>query len=328
MPSNPPQAPLHSAPHPLTVRLCNWIGDVVMALPALELLEQHGFNLNLYGKGWARILLSGYDWHFTRRQDNALRDRLKDLRAIRLQSLHLDPTFDRRINALSFPNSFSSALELRLSGHKVCGYSKDGRSLLLSKRLERLQDKHVLITFWHLACELTGRHEVPPPANIGFKLSQSAQDKALALLAQHQLDGKPFACVVPFATGMMYKFDKKWPYFKELTQSLSKELPIVICPGPGEEAEAEQFGQQATILPGVPLDVYAAILARTSLTLANDTGPGHLAAAVGTPLISILGPTDPEHWAPWGTNVTVVREWPQWPSASTVHNTALRLLPS
>jgi heptosyltransferase-2 len=297
-----------------------------MALPAIELLEQHGYVVHLYGKGWARTLLSGYDWAFTKRSETSLGDRLKELRRIRhQQQLKAAPGMSQGIDALSFPNSFSSALELRLSGHKVCGYTKDGRSLLLTERLPRLKNKHVLETFWHLASHLTG-NQAAPPASIGFRISPAAMAKADALLASHALQGRPFACVVPFATGMMYQFDKKWPHFHELVRTLSKELPLIVCPGPGEEAEAAEFGEHATVLPGVTLDVYAALMSSASVTLANDTGPGHLAAAVGTPLVSILGPTDPEHWAPWGPNVTVVREWPQWPSASTVHEIALRLL--
>ncbi|MFT3858116.1 MAG: glycosyltransferase family 9 protein [Aquabacterium sp.] len=310
---------------PITVRLCNWIGDVVMAIPAIDLLEQHGYQVHLYGKGWARTLLSGHGWQFTKRSETGLGDRIKELKAIRLQGRKVDARMDQRINALSFPNSFSSALELKLSGHKACGYTKDGRSLLLNDRLPRLKGVHVLETFWHLACHLTGEHRAPPD-HIGFKIHPQAADKAEALLAQHGLQARAFACVVPFATGMMYQFDKKWPHFQELVRELSKSLPLIICPGPGEEAEADGFKDHATILPGVPLDVYAALMQRACVTLANDTGPGHLAAAVGSPVISILGPTDPAHWAPWGPNVTVVREWPQWPSAATVCTTALNLV--
>ena len=41
-----------------------------MALPAIELLEQHGYAVHLYGKGWARTLLSGYEWPFTKRSES------------------------------------------------------------------------------------------------------------------------------------------------------------------------------------------------------------------------------------------------------------------
>jgi heptosyltransferase II len=54
------------------------------------------------------------------------------------------------------------------------------------------------------------------------------------------------------------------------------------------------------------------------LMVSNDTGPGHMAAAVGTPLVSVLGPTAPEQWRPWGERVDTVRCWPAWPQAEDV----------
>jgi hypothetical protein len=46
---------------PLIVRLCNMVGDVVLGVLALKLLEQHGYDLHLYGKAWAPNFLMGMD---------------------------------------------------------------------------------------------------------------------------------------------------------------------------------------------------------------------------------------------------------------------------
>ena len=51
----------------------------------------------------------------------------------------------------------------------------------------------------------------------------------------------------------------------------------------------------------------AAVLARLSLFITPDTGPMHLAAAAGTPLVALFGPTSPERWGPLSTRAAVVR---------------------
>jgi heptosyltransferase-2 len=52
--------------------------------------------------------------------------------------------------------------------------------------------------------------------------------------------------------------------------------------------------------------------------VSNDTGPGHLAAAVGTPLVSVLGPSDPALWRAWGPGVTLVGGDGAWPERAQV----------
>jgi heptosyltransferase-2 len=61
--------------------------------------------------------------------------------------------------------------------------------------------------------------------------------------------------------------------------------------------------------------------------ISNDTGPGHIAAAVGTPLLSVLGPTDPRFWGAWGPSVTSLRgDNGGWPTIPRVRDAASRLL--
>ena len=59
--------------------------------------------------------------------------------------------------------------------------------------------------------------------------------------------------------------------------------------------------------------------AQAAAVVANDTGPGHMAAAVGAPLVSVLGPTDAARWAPWGPTVRVAqRTGGAWPDVDEV----------
>jgi heptosyltransferase-2 len=305
---------------PLVVRLCNWIGDVVLSLPALRLLQAHGFDLHLYGKAWAPTLLSGYDWAVTTRAKR-FGDRVRQLATLKRSLAELDPSIDRRINALAMPNSFSSALELRLAGFKTSGYARDGRSLLLHQRQRHGAAPHALESFWSLACTVVGQ-ELPAPARIEMQLAESAVRDAHEIVISHGWSSG-YVCIAPFAAGTVHKQPKKWPGFPAFVQQLARlGLPIVICPGPGELDEARALYPGAQIVDGLPLDTYAALLRGSRLVVANDTGPAHIAAGVGAPLVSVLGPTKIEQWAPWGPSVTIVSQRPAWPDVERVLDVA------
>jgi heptosyltransferase-2 len=308
----------------LTVRVANWIGDVVLGVPALRLLEAHGCALHLYGKGWVPTLLSGYRWPVTVREP-MLVDRIAQLRRLARAQRSQDSSFSQRINALTMPNSFSSAAELRLAGFRVSGYADDGRSLLLAQRQRPRLDVHTLQSFWQLACGLVGI-EREPPARIDLQIAPAALDRAHALVRERGWqDG--YLCVAPFATGVMVRYSKKWSRFPDFVQAIARDgLPVVVCPGPGEIDEARAAYPQAEVVENLPLDTYAALLQGARVVVANDTGPAHMAAAVGAPLVSVLGPTRVAQWAPWGPNVTVLSDYPEFPSLERVLVTTRRML--
>ncbi|MCC6218525.1 MAG: glycosyltransferase family 9 protein [Aquabacterium sp.] len=303
-------------PRPLIVRLCNWIGDVVLSLPALELLEQNGYQLHLYGNGWAPKLLSGYNWPVTVRA-KSLKERVAQLRHLRSQYAQPGTPAASDVNALAMPNSFSSTLEMRLAGLHVTGYGRDGRSFMLRQKLTPPDGPHAVESFWNLACQLTGQ-TLPPPESINMRISANAEAAAQEIIASHGWQAG-YVCVNPFAAGTVHKMPKKWPGFPAFVKQLEQRgLPIVICPGPGEVDEAKNLYGQACVLEGIPLDTYAALLHSAKLVVANDTGPAHIAAAVGAPLISVLGPTKVEQWAPWGPTVSVLSHRPNWPDVGEV----------
>ncbi len=312
---------------PLIVRLCNWIGDVVLSLPALQRLQDAGYDLHLYGKSWAPTLLSGYDWPVTIR-GKTLRDQVRQLKAIRQQCAARDPGFGRRINALAMPNSFSSALELWLAGLSVAGLAKDGRSLMLSQRIAAATGSHELESFWALAGGLIDRSErlrLQPPESIHMRIATQAKERALSIANDHgwatrdRHGASGYVCIAPFAAGTLNNQDKRWPGFPELAQRLAaRGLPVVVCPGPGETEVARSAYPQAAVVENLPLDAYAALLQASRGVIANDTGPGHMAAATGAPLISVLGPTQVERWRPWGPNITLLSARPDWPTVDQV----------
>lgn len=305
---------------PLIVRLRNWVGDVILGVPALRLLQDHGYALQLVGAGWAPALLKGQGWpvHVRPGANARLRDRVAQLRALRDAARAADPGFDRRENAMVLPTSFSSAMEMRLAGLKAVGYAQEARGLLLRRSEPITYGGHALVSYWELACRLLRQDLVAPPPTIGLATHPEDQAAADAVLAAHDVR-QGFVVICPFAGGLFEAQQKTWPAFPSFTQALLRcGRDVVACPGPGEDDIIRQHHPGVKLLAGVKLGAYGGLLRRAALVVSNDTGPAHLAAAVGAPVLSVLGPTKPEQWAPWGPTVQVVRRWPEWPTVEEV----------
>jgi ADP-heptose:LPS heptosyltransferase len=108
---------------------------------------------------------------------------------------------------------------------------------------------------------------------------------------------------------------KRWPLTRFI--SLAKRLAaqqnkLLIVEGPAELGLAAQIARElpagAAIPAPLPLDMLGAAIAQSKAFVGNDSGIAHLAAALGIPAIVIFGPTLPQHWAPLGPNVWVLRD--------------------
>ncbi|MCM0610023.1 MAG: glycosyltransferase family 9 protein [Ideonella sp. WA131b] len=321
---HPPSSPttINSAqPRPLIVRLRNWVGDVTLALPLLERLATAGFAPVLVGKGWARELLAGTGWPVHGLPRTAS-ERVALLRRLREEALCAQPAFRQApVQALCLPDSFSSALELRLAGLRAVGHAWEGRRLLLAHAVPRPRAVHELEVYWRLGQALLGTAEPPPPA-VRLRPTETQLREAAALRAAHGLPERVIV-ICPFSGGTWNGQSKDWPAFADfVAQRLpSLGLPFVVCPGRGDEERlARERFVGATLLPDVDLGVYAALLASSAAMLSNDTGPAHIAAAVGTPLVSVMGPSDPTLWHPWGpaSRVCVLGGRGNWPDEASV----------
>lgn len=104
-----------------------------------------------------------------------------------------------------------------------------------------------------------------------------------------------FTAIHPFSGGA----HKNWPLerFRELANHLSGPLRWFVG-GEQSLAGAEHIED---------LFELASILARSRVTVGNDSGITHLAAAAGAPVVALFGPTDPALWAPRGERVVVVK---------------------
>lgn len=297
----------------LLIRLCNWVGEAVLSLPALQRLAAAGYDLHLYGKGWAPALFEGTWWPVSVRH-GGLSNSTAQLRILRRVLASTAPAPP----ALLMTSSFSSALEMRLAGFAPSGYAREGRTLLLRAAYPLPTFKHAAETYWHLAGCFLGEEE-PFPAAWQWTPSDAQRTQARALLTQHGLAPQSFVVFSPLSGPDDREHQKVWPGFKELAAALeAASVPVVVCPGPGEEAAAASLSAKAICMPGVDLGVYGALFELARGVVANDTGPGHLAAAVGAQLISIYGPQSVAAWTPLGPHVQLFHDPSQWPSVASV----------
>jgi heptosyltransferase-2 len=290
----------------LLVRLPNWVGDVIMTLPALELLKKHDIEPILIGRPRILQLLEGCDYQCIS-SGTSFAESVKQLNKQSCKDI------------LLFPNSLSSALIARLASKFSFGYQGDGRSLLLNCGLKKPAIRHESKIFYQLAQHVIeiSQQKIITPIHHAPKLpiSKSAMLEAESILRQYQID-QPFMVLCPFAKGLnQQKKPKRWPLWSELSNQLSAHTHL-ICPGPDEVEEAKTAFPHAIILEQIPLNTYAAILSMANLVISNDSGPLHIASAVGCQTIGLFGATDPERSAP--ENCKVLGNATAWPSMEEV----------
>ena len=305
-----------SAPLPtLIIRLPNHLGDACMALPALECLAARGHALVLVGRPWAQDLLAAHPW------------RVVGLPAGRTDRVGILRELARghaQAQGLLLTNSISSALEFRLAGLRPSGYATDGRRLLLRSAIavphEWAGDMHTVAYYLHLARSLGAvrgaaqdmwRPLAETPPRLG--LTAQAQARAARALERAGVTG-PYVVLCPVARGQHHGQNKCWGGFAQLASALRADgHTIVVCPGPGEEVAAREGAPGAKLIEPLPVDAFAALLGGSRLVVANDSGPGHLAAAVGAPLVGVFGVTDPTKTRPLGRAVQIIGGASGWP---------------
>jgi heptosyltransferase-1 len=151
---------------------------------------------------------------------------------------------------------------------------------------------------------------VAPPR---FALQPSASDVVARVRGALGLgEGQPFAVINPGAAWP----NKRWPpaRFGAVARHLKARhgWPSIVAWGPGEEdlarAVVAAADGAAALAPMTSLGELLAMVGAAGLVVSGDTGPLHLAAALGTPIVGIYGPTDPARNGPWSpADVTLSR---------------------
>lgn len=299
----------------VVVRAPNALGDLVMATPAFARLAAHygRERLTLVCLPMGRPLLNGNAWFreilpYDRKGEH--RGLLGGMRFARLLK-------QRRFDlGILLPNSFGSAWQFLQGGVKRrVGYFKEGRSFLLQAGLEREHDaagKFVPKYTGQYFMDLLDVIGLPPgPLVPTLPVTEVDRANAASALAQRVPGDGPLVIVAP---GAAFGPSKLWPAerFAQVIKTLP-ETRVLLSVGPGEEETANRV-QQAAGRPfgtnqGLDLGTLKAVYEKASLVLTNDTGPRHMAVALGVPVVCIMGPNDPRYSAlPGVERGEVIRE--------------------
>jgi lipopolysaccharide heptosyltransferase II len=300
------------------IRANNWIGDVVMISPAVRALRAHfgGARIAILAKRWVLETLRGdpfYDdliEYDSAGKHRGFRGRLRLVSALRRERFDL---------AVLFQKAFDAAALAFLAGARYrVGYATDRRSLLLTHALDPPPgDTHQVDVFLGIARALGCRIGDPFPS---FHLRDEDRRQAKALLADSGLAGHaPLLALHPGAS----KEPRAWhpERFVELGRRFAGRhgARIVLL---GSEGERALLGRIAAGLPpriafvpepGLPIKVTGALLEVCHLFVGNDSGPMHVAAALGVPTVGIFGPGTPRRTLPVaarGLVIAVSKDYP------------------
>lgn len=290
---------LFSTSHSVVVRLPNWVGDVVMATPALRSLRRGypGSQIYLQGKPKLLELLSGLDSF----------DDTVPLSSSRGQGLWYAASALRRFRfdtGLLLPNSFSSALIFFLGsvGNRI-GYALNGRGCLLHRSLpisararkkapQPMTDYYLRIARFAGGAAAGERVELVTEDRMDAAAQAFLRDAGL--LAQRPLVG--------LNIGSSFGPSKCWTAegFARVSDTIQTQLEgrsLLLC-GPGEEEPARAIIARAerpivdTSRAVMPLSLLKSVIKRLDLLVTTDTGPRHIAVAFGIPVVVLMGPTD------------------------------------
>jgi lipopolysaccharide heptosyltransferase II len=302
----------------IIVRAPNWVGDCVLAVPALRSLRrgfpQAGIWVAARAETGELFAVDGLaDGTIVLPEDKGWRGLRPAAAKIR------EGSFDA---GLLLANSFGSALLFYLSGiPERWGYAADGRSLLLTKPVPRPRGparRHHVHYYLDLVAGL-GLEPLPPEMRVGLP----AADREAARVRLERLGVALSRPIVTICPGASYGPAKRWPAerFAEAAALIQErrgaEILIVGSAAEAGIAEAVRKGMQRQphILTGATsLRELMGVISWSTLLISNDTGPLHLANALGVPVVAVFGPTDPAVTGPFAPPALVVKkDVPCWP---------------
>jgi heptosyltransferase II len=278
-------------PRHLLIVAPSWVGDATMATPAFRAIARAwpDAQRTLLCRPGIDDVLDGLSAFTDRRVERAA-GAFGPLRAaLRLRALGADC-------AVLFPNSFRTALMVRLAGvPRRVGYARDARGILLTERIAMPRERpRSTVDFY---CDLVERGLGIAVPDRRPALVATERDREVARPLLDALDS-PFALFVPGGNNPA----KRWPAerFARVAEILRERhgLVALLAGSPGERTLIESI-RAACATPTVSLVERSlglgglkAVVEQAALVVTNDTGPRHFAAAFARPTVALFGPTD------------------------------------
>jgi heptosyltransferase-2 len=212
--------------------------------------------------------------------------------------------------AILFQKAFEAALLVFLAEvPERIGFSTDGRGFLLTRSTPltaELRRQHHSRHYLHMLQQfgITGGSGDPL-----LEVSHAEQK-----WAEEKLGGGNFFAINP---GAAYGSAKRWipERFAEVGDSLARQygVKIVLTGGPGEmeigrDIESFMLEKPLNLIGRTSVREMMAVINRCRLMVTNDSGPMHVAAALGVPIVAIFGPTDHTTTYPWAKQYRIVRK--------------------
>lgn len=297
----------------------NWLGDVVFSTPLLRTLRRAHSDAYIACllQPRCREVLEGnpaVDDLFLYDEDGAHRSVAAKWRLVRMLRAQ---QFDE---AYLLHRSFTKALMTALAGvPQRIGYPTKRRGWLLTRQASGRYDERHRVEYYLELARVVGL-PVDEPA---YEFYVAHQDREWADQFLSGLRVGPEEQVVALNPGANWP-PKRWPadYYADLGRRLDRQgIRLVITGGP-EDADlatsiAGRIGERVGVAAGrATLKQTAALFARSHVVVANDSGPMHIAIAMGTKVIVLFGPTSPRLTGPYGRGTyRVLRESPAPPES-------------
>jgi len=305
----------------ILIRATNWVGDAIMALPALRVVRAkfpeaqisilaRPYVAEIYSEQGIADHLMAYDPKAAHRGWKARERLVAELRAHK---------FDV---ALLLQNAFDAAwLAWRTRVPRRIGYARDARSLLLTEAIPVPKPSeipaHEMFYYLELLRRAGWLDSLPQADHIALHVPELARRRAAETLLE--AGARPHARRVAIAAGASYGSAKCWPpeRFAEWANRFQgqNDCDVIIF---GTSAETPVSDVIIERVKSKPIDLTGkttigelpGLLSQCHLFLGNDSGAMHVAAAVGLPVVAVFGPTDPLGTAPVTPRCSIVQDKP------------------